>query len=329
MKLASLKAGGRDGTLVVVDRRLERAAAAPQHATTLQDALDDWERVAPGLEAIHRALEDDPARGFPLEPEALAAPLPRAFQWLDASAYLSHIERARRARGAEMPPDLYRSPLMYQGGSDGFLGARDPIAALSEDWGVDFEAELAVITDDVPMGASAAHCAGRIRLLMLVNDVSLRNLVPGELAKGFGFVQAKPASACSPVAVTPDELGDAWDGERVHLAMRCHRNGELVGSPDAGSGMHFGFPELIAHAAATRRLGAGTIVGSGTVSNADPSAGCACLIEQRLLEQLERGAPETPFLGFGERVRIDMLDHRGQSVFGAIDQELIRAAPPG
>jgi fumarylacetoacetate (FAA) hydrolase len=324
VKLATLKPGGRDGTLVVVDRQLRRALAVPQHAPTLQAALDDWSRVAPRLEDVYAALNDDASTGIDLDAEDLAAPLPRAYQWLDASAYLSHLERARRARGADLPPHMRSEPLMYQGASDSALGPRDAIVAGDESWGVDFEAEIAVITDDVPMGVSAAAAAGHIKLLVLVNDVSLRNLIPDELAKGFGFVHGKPASAFSPVALTPDELGDAWHAHRVHLPLTCQVNGDTVGAPLAGEDLEFGFDRLVAHAAKTRRLGAGTIIGAGTVSNRDASRGCACLIEKRVLELLERGEMRTPFLKFGDRVRIEMLDDAGRTVFGAIDQVVMQ-----
>ncbi|MBI2963064.1 MAG: fumarylacetoacetate hydrolase family protein [Deltaproteobacteria bacterium] len=329
MKLGSLKSGGRDGTLVVVDRGLRRAAVAREAAPTLQAALDDWSRAAPRLRALAERLERGEAQdAFPLDPAALAAPLPRAYQWADGSAYLSHVERVRRARGAEMPAGLQTDPLMYQGGSDGFLGPRDPIEVESEDYGIDLEAEVAVIVDDVPMAASAETAGERIRLVVLVNDVSLRHLVPAELAKGFGFFHGKPASAFSPVAVTPDELGAAWDGGRLHRRLRSEVNGRRLGEPDAGADMAFSFPRLIAHAARTRALGAGTIVGAGTVSNRDRAAGVSCIAEQRVLETLESGAPQTPFLRFGDRVRIEMLDERGESIFGAIDQTVVRYPPP-
>jgi fumarylacetoacetate (FAA) hydrolase len=324
MKLGSLKAGGRDGTLVVVDRRLERAVAARRIAPTLQAALDDWPRIAPRLRALAEELErGSAAAAFPFDPHALAAPLPRAYQWADGSTYLSHVERVRRARGAEMPASFRSDPLMYQGGSDRFLGPRDPIEVESEDFGIDLEAEVAVIVDDVPMAASAALAADKIALVVLVNDVSLRNLIPAELAKGFGFFHGKPASAFSPVGVTPDELGPAWDGVALHRALRSEVNGRPLGRPDAGADLAFGFPELIAHAARTRALGAGTIVGSGTVSNYDTTKGVSCLAELRVLEALEHGAPRTPFLSFGDRVRIEMLDDEGRSIFGAIDQTVV------
>lgn len=320
MKLGSLKSGGRDGTLVVVDKDLQRAVAVPDHAATMQSALDDWARIAPALEKTYLSLNATPRMGFALDTADLAAPLPRAYQWLDASAYLSHLERVRRARGADMPTHMYADPLMYQGGSDSALGPREPIIAGDEAWGVDFEAEVAVISDDVPMGITPAAAGRHIKLLMLVNDVSLRNLIPDELAKGFGFVHGKPANAYSPVAVTPQELGDDWRDQRLHLPLTCRVNGETIGAPLAGEDLHFGFDRLIAHAAKSRRLGAGTIIGSGTVSNQDASRGCACLIEKRVLEQLETGQATTPFLKYGDQVHIEMLDATGKTIFGAIHQ---------
>ncbi|MEE8534720.1 MAG: fumarylacetoacetate hydrolase family protein, partial [Kiloniellales bacterium] len=309
MKLASLKRGGRDGTLVVVSRDLARCIAVPEVAPTLQAALDDWAALAPRLEEVAGRLEAGEAEAAgPFDAGAVASPLPRAFQWADGSAYVNHVELVRKARGAEMPQSFWTDPLMYQGGSDGFLGPREAIAAASEDWGIDFEAEVAVVTDDVPMGCAPEQASARIKLLMLVNDVSLRNLIPGELAKGFGFFQAKPASAFSPVAVSPDELGAAWDGAKVHRPLTTHLNGALFGRPDCQTDMTFDFPALIAHAARTRALSAGTIVGSGTVSNTDRSKGSSCIAERRMLETLESGAPETPFMRFGDTVRIEMLD---------------------
>jgi fumarylacetoacetate (FAA) hydrolase len=254
------------------------------------------------------------------------APLPRAFQWADGSSYVNHVELVRRARGAEMPPEFWTDPLMYQGGSDGFIGPRDPILAGDEAWGIDFEAEVAIITDDVPMGIDAHGAEKHIKLLMLVNDVSLRNLIPAELAKNFGFFQSKPASAFSPVAVTPDELDEAWKDGKVHLPLTVDFNGTRFGAPNAGEDMTFSFPQLIAHAAKTRSLGAGSIVGSGTVSNKDHSRGSCCIAERRTLEQIEGGAPKTPFMKFGDRVKIEMLDWEGKSIFGAIDQEVVRYA---
>jgi fumarylacetoacetate (FAA) hydrolase len=321
MKLASLKAGGRDGSLIVVDRALKRAVAVPEIAPTLQAAVDNWIKLAPRLESVYNALNNgDEPRGFHLDLDMLAAPLPRAYQWLDASAYLPHVELARKARGAEMPAQLRTDPLMYQGGSDSFLGPCDPILAESEDWGIDFEAEIAVVTDDVPMGVTPQEAASYIKLFMLVNDISLRNLIPAELAKGFGFLHGKPASGCSPVAITTEELGKAWDGGRVHLPLITHLNGALFGKPDAGIDMHFDFPTLVSHAAKTRNLEAGTIIGSGTVSNTDRSRGSSCLVERRMLEIIDQGKAVTQFLRFRDRVRIEMFDAGGQSIFGAIEQ---------
>ena len=320
MKLASLK-NGRDGCLVVVDRRLERATAVPEIAETLQHALDRWTHAAPKLEMIYRALnERQLSHAFTLDFDQLAAPLPRAYQWLDGSAYLPHVELARRARGAEMPPEFRTDPLMYQGCTDALLGPRDDILVENEEWGIDFEAEIAVITDDVPMGVLPAAAARHIKLLMLVNDISLRRLMRAELAKGFGFLHSKPPSSFSPVAVTPDELGTAWDGARVHLPLITYLNGELMGRPDAGTDMHFDFPMLISHAAKTRPLAAGTIIGSGTVSNTDRSRGSSCLVERQSLEIIEHGRARTPYMRFGDRVRIEMRDQKGQLIFGAIDQ---------
>ena len=328
MKLASLKSG-RDGKLVVVSRDLSRAVAVPEVAATLQAALDDWDRKAPELQGVYQQLNAGTLAGrFAFEPADCASPLPRAFQWADGSAYVNHVELVRKARGAQMPENFWTDPLMYQGMSDGFLGPRDDILAATEDWGIDFEGEIAVVTDDVPMGTSPAQAGDHIRLLMLVNDVSLRNLIPNELGKGFGFFQSKPASAFSPVAVTPDELGDAWDGARVHRPLTVHYNGELFGAPDAGVDMTFDFPTLVAHVARTRRVGAGTIIGSGTVSNTDRSKGSCCLAEKRMLETIADGKPSTPFMGFGDRVRIELLDAEGHSVFGAIDQRVSRYTGP-
>lgn len=332
MKLASLK-GSRDGRLVVVSRDLERCVEAGGIAPTLQAALDDWANAAPALEAFAARLENGEI-GDIFDAAACAAPLPRAYQWADGSAYVNHVELVRKARGAEMPESFWTDPLMYQGGSDSFIGPRDPILAGSEEWGIDFEAEITVVTGDVPMGASAEEAASYIRLIMLVNDVSLRNLIPGELAKGFGFFQSKPSSAFSPVAVTPDELGDAWQGARVHLPLRSFLNGEPFGTPDAGVDMTFDFGTLVAHAAKTRPLAAGSIIGSGTVSNkldggpgkpiAAGGVGYSCLAELRTIETIASGAPQTPFMRFGDRICIDMLDADGHSIFGAIDQAVER-----
>jgi fumarylacetoacetate (FAA) hydrolase len=322
MKLASLK-GGRDGRLVVVARDLTRAAPAWGIAPTLQAALDDWDRVRPQLETLYRALNEGKAEGaFAFEERVCASPLPRAYQWADGSAYLVHVELVRKARGAEMPKSFWTDPLMYQGGSDSFLGPRDPIIAADEAWGIDFEGEVAVITGDVPAGCSIGDAEHSIRLVMLANDVSLRNLIPNELAKGFGFFQSKPASAFSPVAVTQDELGNHWRDGKLHLPLLVQLNGTRFGAPDAGADMAFNFPQLIAHAARTRSLAAGSIIGSGTVSNRDPAAGSACIAERRMLEQIEGGAPATPFLKYGDHVRIEMKDEGGRSIFGAIEQDV-------
>jgi fumarylacetoacetate (FAA) hydrolase len=310
-----------------VDSRLRHGVAVPHIAPTLQRALDHWDACAPQLQRVYEKLESgqaDVPQVFDLDASALAAPLPRAYQWLDGSAYLSHVELVRRARGATLPPELLDDPLMYQGCSDPFLGAADPIYAADEEWAIDVEAEIAVVLDDVPMGIASTDASSHVKLLMLVNDVTLRNLLPAEIAKGFGFVQGKPPTACSPVAVTPDELGPAWDGARVHLPLVTHINDQLFGNPDAGVDMHFGFSALIAHAARTRPLQAGTVIGSGTVSNRDPLRGASCIIERRTRELLDHGTTTTPFLRFGDRVRIEMLAEDGQSIFGAIEQVVER-----
>ena len=323
MKLATLKRGGRDGTLCVVDRKLKIAAQVPKIAPTLQAALDAWSATAPALKDVYERLNAGGVdTSFALEPGELAAPLPRAYQFLDGSAYVTHVELVRKARGAELPKSFWTDPLMYQGGSDTLLGPRDPIVVADEAYGPDFEAEVAVITDDVPLGTDAAHAAAHVKLLVLLNDVSLRNLIPDELAKGFGFVHGKPPSALSEVAITPDELGPAWRNAKVHLPLVSTRNGRRFGAPDAGTDMTFDFAQLIAHACKTRPLSAGTIIGSGTVSNRDASKGSSCIVERRTLEQLESGAPVTPFLRAGEQVRIEMFDGEGRSLFGAIDQRV-------
>ena len=323
MKLASLKSGGRDGTLVVVSRDLTRAVAVRDIAPTLQSVLDDWQQTAPSLQDVAEELERGAIPGeFPLDPTALAAPLPRAYHWVDGSAYVNHVELVRKARGAAMPESFWHDPLVYQGGSDDLLGPCDDILATSEKLGVDMEAETAVITDDVPMGTRAEDAGSHIKLLMLVNDVSLRNLIPGELAKGFGFYQSKPATAFSPVAATPDELGEDFSGGKFHLPLRTILNGEVFGEPDCGVDMTFGFHHLIEHVTKTRRLGAGTIIGSGTISNYDRSKGSSCIAEKRMLETIERGKPTTSFLRFGDVVRIEMLDRHGRSIFGAIEQKV-------
>lgn len=325
MKLGSLKEGGRDGTLIVVSRDLAKGVKAGGIAPTLQAALDDWSRTAPRLNALSEALNAGRAKdSFALDFAELAAPLPRAYEFVDGSAYLPHVERVRRARGAEVPESFYTDPLMYQATSAGFYGPRDPILAASEDWGIDLEAEVVVVTDDVPMGVTAKAAESHIQLVGLVNDVSLRNLIPPELAKGFGFLQSKPRSALSPVLATPDELGDAWRNVKLHLAMRTWINGQWFGEAEAGVDMQFNFAELIAHAAKTRPLAAGTIVGSGTIANQDTAKGASCLAEQRTVETLRDGKPSTPFLKFGDRVKIDVTDAQGASVFGAIEQTVTR-----
>ena len=325
MKLGSLKEGGRDGTLVVVDRKLERAVKVPEIAPTMQAALDTWAESAPKLAEVYTGIAGN-ADAFALDIEALASPLPRAYQWVDGSAYVNHVELVRKARGATMPENFWTDPLMYQGCSDSFIGPREDVPVISEEWGIDFESEIAVITDDVPMGVGEEAAASHIQLLMLVNDVSLRNLIPGELGKGFGFLQSKPASAFSPVAVTPDELGEAWHDGKVHLPLRTSLNNERFGEPEAGEDMTFGFPRLVSHAAKSRRLCAGTIVGSGTISNVDRSKGSSCLAERRMLEKIDSGEMKTSFMRFGDRVRIEMLDAAGESIFGAIDQQIVAYA---
>jgi fumarylacetoacetate (FAA) hydrolase len=325
MKLATLKDGSRDGQLVVVSRDLTMAHHAAGIAGRLQSALDDWTFIAPQLDDLYQTLNEGRARhAFPFDPRRNGAD-PRAYQWADGSAYVNHIELVRKARGAEMPPSFWTDPLMYQGGSDDLLGPHDRIVCPSEEFGLDFEAEVAVVTDDVKMGTSAVDALPHIRLLMLANDVSLRNLIPGELAKGFGFFQSKPATAFSPVAVTSDELGDAWRDGKVHRPLVVHWNGNKVGDPNAGDDMTFSFGHLIAHVTKTRRLGAGSIIGSGTVSNLDRSHGYCCIAEKRSLEMIESGSAATPFMKYGDRVRIEMFDASGQSIFGAIDQQV--AAP--
>ena len=335
MKLATLKTEGRDGRLVLVSRDLTRAVMA-EAAPTLQAALDDWSGIAPRLRAQQLALESGHASGsFAFDEARCAAPLPRAYQWADGSAYVNHVALVRRARGAEMPQSFWTDPLIYQGGSDEFLGPRDPIPAIDADWGVDFEAEIAVVLDDVPMGTTPEKARERIRLVMLVNDVSLRNLIPAELAKGFGFFQSKPASAFSPVAVTPDELGHEWDGAKLNRPLLVHLNGQVFGKAEAGIDMTFDFPTLIAHAAKTRNLRAGSILGSGTVSNRGPDGGpgrpvaqggvgYSCIAEQRMVETILEGRPHTPFLRAGDHVRIEMLDSSDHSIFGAIDQDVVQ-----
>ncbi len=324
MKLASLKQG-RDGRLVVVSRDLGRYVKA-EGAPTLQAALDNWATILPGLRAQFDHLQSGAIKGEAFNPALCASPLPRAYQWVDGSAYVTHVELVRKARGAEMPQSFWHDPLMYQGGSDSFLAPEEPIALADEAWGIDYEAEIAVITDDVPMGISADAARAHIQLVLLVNDVSLRNLIPPELEKGFGFFQSKPSSAFSPTTVTPDELGAAWDGGRLHLPLRSYVNGALYGQPNAGVDMTFDFGQLIAHAAKTRPLCAGTIVGSGTVANSNENLGSSCLAERRMREKLKTGSITTPFLKFGDEIRIEMCDSTEQNIFGSIRQRVQKCA---
>lgn len=328
MKLASLKNGTRDGVLVVVSSDLTRAVPVPAVAHTLQQAIEEWDRAAPLLQQVYQRLNNGELAGtLAFDPARAESPLPRSYQWIDGSAYLSHVELVRQARGVEMTKDLYREPIMYQGGSEYFIGPRDPVLA-DEAWGIDLEGELAVILDDVPMLTGAADAGSHIKLFMLVNDVSLRHVIPAELKKGFGFLNGKGQTAFSPVAVTSDELGEAWDGGKLHLPLTVHLNDRQLGQPHAGIDMYFDFPALIAHAARTRSLGAGTIVGSGTISNHDRSNGFACISEARALETVARGAPATPFMRFGDMVRIEMFDPAGRSIFGAIEQMIAPHQPP-
>ena len=324
MKLATIKNNTRDGQLVVVSKDLSLAILVADVAKTLQDALDDWDICKPKLEIIYEKLNQDTIKNtIPFQKQPIASPLQRAYQWVDGSAYVNHVELVRKARGAELPDNFWHDPLLYQGGSDSFLGPYDDIPLLDETWGLDFEAEVAIITNDVPMNISKEKAENHICLFMLVNDVSLRNLIPQELAKGFGFFQSKPSSAFSPVAVTPDELGKAWDGKKLHLPLVTHLNNQWFGSPNTGVDMTFDFPTLIAHAAKTRSLGTGTILGSGTVSNIDRSKGSSCIAEKRMLEILATGKATTPFMKKGDQVRIEMFDHENQTIFGAIQQQVI------
>jgi fumarylacetoacetate (FAA) hydrolase len=326
VKLATLNNNTRDGQLLVVSRDLTRCVLVPQISATLQSALDDWQHKSELLREVSNRLNDDQIEGsFPFDARDMKSPLPRAYQWVDGSAYVNHVELVRRARGADMPPSFWTDPLMYQGGSDDFLGPMVDAPFVSEDHGIDMEAEVAVVVDDVPTSVEAIAAREHIKLVLLVNDWSLRNLIPAELAKGFGFYQSKPATSFAPVAVTPDELDNSWDGGKVLLPLVTHVNGKLFGKPNAGIDMTFDFPTLLAHAAATRNLRAGTILGSGTVSNLDRSSGSSCIAEQRSLEQIEFGKPQTPFLKFGDRVRIEMFDVQGASIFGAIDQRVVKA----
>ncbi len=325
MKLASLKDGGRDGALVVVDRALARCVSAAPVAATLQEALETWDETAPKLADIARTLEaGERGDAMLFDAQACAAPLPRSHLFADGSAYVHHMKLLRQARGAGMPDSFWTEPLMYQGLSGGFLGPRDGIALQDETWGLDLEGELAVVLDDVPQGIAAEAAGAHIKLVMLLNDISLRALIPDEMRKGFGFFHSKPASSFAPVAVTPGGLGAAWDGGRLHLPLHCGVNGETIGRPKAGEGMVFDFGRLIAHAARTRSLPAGSIIGSGTVSNDDPDVGSACLAEVRAIETLDHGEARTPYLRYGDVVRIEVLDENGMTVFGRIEQKIIR-----
>ncbi|MEC7759114.1 MAG: fumarylacetoacetate hydrolase family protein [SAR324 cluster bacterium] len=319
MKLASLKSG-RDGRLVVVNKTMNRYVSVTEIAPTLQNALDNWSTCGPSLRKISQALEENQIESETFDPSFCASPLPRAFHWVDGSAYVNHVELVRKARNAEIPDSFWSDPLVYQGGSDTFLAPQEDIKIADEAWGIDFEAEVAVIVDDVPMGVSEEDAAQHIQLLMLVNDVSLRNLIPGELSKSFGFYQSKPSSSFSPVAVTPDDLGEAWSDGKLHLPLRVALNEKLIGEPNAGIDMTFNFPRLIAHVAKSRALCAGTIIGSGTVSNVDRSSGSCCLAEVRMLEIIADGKPKTEFMKFGDCVKIEMCDAQGKSIFGEIKQ---------
>lgn len=335
MKLATLKNDSRDGLLVVVNKALTKCVAVPEVAQTMQEALDNWSHVEPQLNEVYVALNNGELTSeMPFEPALSESPLPRAYQWADGSAYVNHVELVRKARGAEMPPSFWTDPLMYQGGSDTFIGPYDDIPVVSEEWGIDFEGEVAVVTGDVAMGVTAEEAAKSIRLIMLVNDVSLRGLIPNELAKGFGFFQSKPSSVFSPVAVTPDELGNDWDGGKVNLPLLSFYNNEPFGCPNAGVDMTFEFPELIAHAAKSRPLSAGAIIGSGTVSNkqgtdfgtaiSEGGVGYSCIAEVRMIETIRDGSPSTSFMKFGDRIKMEMKDADGHSIFGAIDQQVVK-----
>ena len=326
MKLASLKSTDRDGMLVLVNQSLSRMKLVTDIAPNLQSALEQWSTIEADLQKIYQALNQNQCESLPFDPAQIMAPLPRAFQWLDGSAYLSHVERVRKARGVELPVSLFHDPLMYQGASDQMLASRDPIVCADEAWGIDFEAEIGIITDDVKPGISTCQAETHIKLLVLINDISLRNLIPSELAKGFGFIQGKPASAFSPVAITPDELGNAWFDNKLHYPLQVYWNDQLFGQANAGIDMHFDFAQLISHAAKTRQLTAGTLIGSGTVSNYDPDAGCSCIVEKRVREIIETGHARTQFMRFGDTVKIEMFDAQGQSLFGSIEQ-VVQSCP--
>lgn len=332
MKLATMRDGSRDGQLVVVSRDLSRYIPATEIARTMQQALDEWESCKAKLETLFEQLQKDADAGEAFDEAQCLSPLPRAYQWADGSAYVNHVELVRKARNATMPESFWTDPLMYQGGSDAFLAPCDDIVMAEEAWGIDFEGEIAVVTGDVAMGANPETAEQDIRLLMLVNDVSLRGLIPAELGKGFGFFQSKPSSAFSPVAVTPDELGEAWQDGKVHLPLLVDYNGEAFGRAEAGIDMTFNFPTLVSHAAKSRPLGAGAIIGSGTISNkldggpgkpvSEGGVGYSCIAEIRMIETIKDGAPKTPFMRFGDTIRIEMKDASGQSIFGAISQKV-------
>jgi len=326
MKLASLKKG-RDGALVVVNRDLTKAISAADIAETMQDALDNWAETAPKLQALYEDLNAGRVEGEAFDPTTCDAPLPRSYHWADGSAYVTHVELVRKARGAELPETFWTDPLMYMGASDAFIGPCEDINMESEEWGIDFESEIGVITDDVPAGISPEQAQGHIKLISILNDVSLRNLIPAELAKQFGFYQSKPHTAFAPVFVTPDELGDAWDGAKLHLPLHSTLNGVKVGSPNAGVDMTFDFGQLVAHAAKARPLVAGTVVGSGTVANQGSKDGSSCLAEVRCLETIADGKPSTPFMQFGDRIEIEMFDGEGKTIFGKIDQTVKQYTP--
>lgn len=329
MKLASLKEGGRDGTLIVVNRDMSRAVKVPDIAPTLQAALENWTATEPALvEVFNHLQEGSVADAFDFDPKQAAAPLPRSYHWADGSAYVTHVELVRKARGAVLPESFYSDPLMYMGASDVFLGPCDDVPLESEDWGIDFESEVAIFTDDVPAGITPEQAKAHIKLITIINDVSLRNLIPAELAKQFGFYQSKPHTSFAPVAVTPDELGDAWDGGKIHLPLHSIMNGVKLGSPNAGVDNTFNLPRLISHAAKSRPLMAGTVVGSGTVSNVGSKDGSSCISEIRCLETIADGKPTTEFMKFGDRIEIEMFDENGESIFGRIDQVVTQYHPP-
>ena len=328
MKVASIKENNRDGRLVVVSKDLKKALRVPG-VMTLQAALDDWSKSEVLLHEADAVLQEGSSPEiFDFSEASLHSPLPRAYHWADCSAYVNHVELVRKARGAVLPEDFWTNPLIYQGGSDDFTGPNDPVFAASESHGIDFEAEVVLVLDEVPMGVKEEDAAQYIRFVMLCNDVSLRGLIPGELSKGFGFYQSKPSTSFSPVAISLDELGDSWDGGKINLPLRSTLNGSLFGAPNAGVDMTFEFPKLIAHAAKTRNLRAGTLLGSGTISNLDRSNGSSCLAEKRMLETLELGQPKTAFMTFGDRIHIEMLDPRGESLFGAINQTVEKYEGP-